>query len=197
MCVSQRMICGSPGFSFPGCPRDQAQGIRLSRSAFAFWAIFLALCLHCFLPSHLLVTLPYSGLESGVKALTELSLHLLEPVPGNQFLAGLVFFFGFLHFLGQRLFCSVLFSLVCGFFRAMGLCCRTHVTRCSILGVLVLASHFLCLKASDDIWWESSPLEGLKSFWILLALLNPNARAQWYLPVQDILLSSFGFTIYL
>lgn len=79
----------------------------------------------------------------------------------------------------------------------MGLCCRTHVTRCSILGVLVLASHFLCLKASDDIWWESSPLEGLKSFWILLALLNPKARAQWYLPVQDILLASFGFTIYL
>lgn len=110
MCVSQRMICGSPGFSFPGCPRDQAQGIRLSRSAFAFWAIFLALCLHCFLPSHLLVTLPYSGLESGVKALTELSLHLLV----TQFLAGLVFLwlpsFSWATFILQPLvFLSVLF----------------------------------------------------------------------------------------
>lgn len=84
---------------------------------------------------HEFLTLTYCGLDSE-EGLSKHCLRLLAICSWRFSLASF-------NLLAKRLFCSLLLFLTTLFFRAIGLCYGICVIRCSILGVLVLASRFL------------------------------------------------------
>ena len=81
---------------------------------------------------------------------------------------------------------SSLFSLVYHFFTAICrhlYCKMCGVKRGWIVGPLVLGFlPFLFRGFLTIYWWTSSPLERLKSLWILLALLDP----RWWVTVASV-----------
>ena len=124
--------------------------------------------------SYLFVTLRTSHfwLDSEVEALREDSLRLLAICSCRFSLASFILLAKSLAYSAA----SSLFFLVGCFFRAIRrrLCCRTHgVTRCWILGALVLGFLPSLFMGFRTTYWQISSLERLKNLRILLALFGP------------------------